>query len=104
MNDESTNGGTANAESAAPAAAVEESTFGVVPVSEVPEAIVVDEAVSDADAADLRAPIETWRKKHLTPDWLFAGAKLGLGWGIGQELSEKDYVDGVTWARDVASR
>lgn len=73
--------------------------------SELPAAPKV-EPIEDVPPppVDTRKTIEHWAEVHKTPSWLFAGAKIGHRWPIGQELTEADYLAGIHAAANVVCR
>lgn len=48
--------------------------------------------------------IEHWAKALKTPAWLFAGAKLGNRWALGQEMTEEKYREAIDAAAKVECR
>lgn len=45
----------------------------------------------EAPASAETRPVEDWRAEKTTPAWLFAAAKVGKRWAIGQRITEADY-------------
>lgn len=54
-------------------------------------------------APDVARPVEDWRIEKGTPDWLFAAAKLGMRWAIGQQVTEADYDAAIARVRGLRS-
>jgi hypothetical protein len=48
--------------------------------------------------------IEHWQIVCGTPQWLWAGMKLGKSWPIGKEVTRKEYEAAVEWAGGVTCR
>lgn len=61
-------------------------------------------AASDAASPPAVKTVETWADELGTPAWLFAGARIGLGWPIGFELTEKAYREALDVAANVVCR
>lgn len=47
---------------------------------------------------------ETWCAEKGTPDWLYAGARVGNRWPVGQEMTEAKYDAAIDAAGKVESR
>lgn len=45
----------------------------------------------EAPASANARPVEDWRAEKVTPNWLFAAAKVGKRWAIGQRITEAEY-------------
>jgi hypothetical protein len=55
-------------------------------------------------SSDEKQTIEHWQIVCNTPQWLWAGMKLGKGWPIGKEVTRAEYNAAVDWAAHVACR
>lgn len=62
------------------------------------------ETAMTAEAVGPLGTVESWAKNHDTKDWLFAGAKAGQRWAIGQELTETAYLAAIHAAANVSCR
>lgn len=62
------------------------------------------EKPKDEDAPAPLGTVESWAQKHGTKDWLFAGAKAGERWAVGQELTEAAYLAAIKTAANVSCR
>jgi hypothetical protein len=47
-------------------------------------------------------PVEHWAEKHSPLDWELAAARAHNRWVIGQEISEKAFLDGLKEAKEVS--
>ena len=65
---------------------------------------LIDKMSAPAAPADERKTIEYWRDELKTPDWLFAGLKLGKDWPIGKEVTRETYEEAADWAANVPCR
>ncbi len=71
----------------------------------VPEPVAfVDESIQAPAPSDGKQTIEHWQTVCGTPDWLWAGMKLGKGWPIGKEVTREEYDAAVKWAANVPCR
>lgn len=59
-----------------------------------PESPTIEVEPLDAPAPELRA-IEHWQAARGVPAWLHKGAARLHGWGVGRELTEAAYAEGV---------
>lgn len=57
-----------------------------------------------ATSPDAKQTIEHWQIVLGTPQWLWAGMKLGKGWPIGKEVTLDEYKAAVEWAAKVDCR
>lgn len=63
---------------------------------------VSENIAASNDAA--KQTIEHWQIVLGTPQWLWAGMKLGRGWPIGKEVTLDEYEAAVHWAASVTCR
>lgn len=71
------------------------------PPAGAPEPPARDPKEPDAQG---RCTVEVWAAKVGTADWLFAAAKAGQRWAIGQEITEQQYSEAIEAAANVPCR
>lgn len=57
----------------------------------------------EAPASAEARTVEDWRAAKATPNWLFAAAKVGKRWAIGQRITEADYDAAIARVRGLRS-
>lgn len=73
-------------------------------VLEIPPPPPVPQIDAPAPSSDAKQTIEHWQIVAGTPQWLWAGMKLGKGWPIGKEVTRAEYDEAVEWAAHVECR
>lgn len=63
-------------------------------VGGVPVTLVVGPAPVEAPASPAEA-IEHWQARRAVPEWKHAGARVLARWGVGQVVSEAQYITAV---------